>query len=275
MGQRYLMESEAESKRLLVKNYHEKTVQQLIETGIQSMPKGSHFVDAGCGIGHVAEVMGSLLKSSFDSPKITLLDFSETRLSGAKSRLDEDPNVNYRYISCDLTRIPLPSHSVDYVFCRFVFEYLADPQATFDELYRLLKPGGKLVVGDLDYNCMTHYPLDPQLEESLLSLVRTLEENHLFDPYAGRKLYSFFHRAQLEDIHVHFHDHHLFYSDLSPSDEFNWLAKIDRLIEHQKEGTLRFNFDLKAFKQRFFEFLRLPGRFSYTPLILVEGRRPI
>lgn len=269
------MESEAESKRLLVKNYQEKTVEQLIETGIQNLPRGSHFVDAGCGVGHVAEVMGCLLKNSIEIPQITLLDFSEKRLSGAKSRLEKASDVDYHYISCDLTHIPLSSHSVDYVFCRFVFEYLSNPQATFDELYRILKPGGKLVVGDLDYNCMTHYPLDPQIEADLLSLVQTLEEKKLFDPYAGRKLYSFFHRAQLEDIQVHLHDHHLFYGDLSPSDEFNWLAKIDRLIEYQNEGSLRFSFDLKDFKRRFFNFLRFPGRFSYTPLILVEGRRPI
>jgi ubiquinone/menaquinone biosynthesis C-methylase UbiE len=269
------MESEAESKRLLIKNYHEKTARQLIETGIKSLPKGSHFVDAGCGVGHVAEMMGSLLKDSFERPAITLLDLSEKRLFAAKSRLEGDPNVDYRYLSCDLTRVPLPSHSVDYLLCRFVFEYLADPQATFDELYRLVKPGGKLVVGDLDYNCMTHYPLDPRLEEELSSLVRTLQENRLFDPYAGRKIYSFFHRARLEDIRVHFYDHHLFYGELSPADEFNWLSKIDQLIVCQEEGTIRFSFDLKGFKQRFSEFFRSPGRFSYTPLILVEGKRPI
>ncbi len=275
MGPFYLMESEAETNRLLIKNYHEKTARQLIDTGIQSLPKGSHLVDAGCGIGHVAEMMGGILRDSFERPAITLLDLSKTRLSTAQSRLDGDPNVDYRYLSCDLTRhIPLPSHSVDFAVCRFVFEYLADPQAAFDELYRILKPGGKLVVGDLDYNCMTHYPLDPRLEADLSSLVGTLQENRLFDPYAGRKIYSFFHRARLEGIRVHFYDHHLFYGDLAPTDEFNWLAKIDRLIEHQKEGTIRFPFDLTDFKRKFFEFLRSPGRFSYTPLILVEGRRP-
>jgi SAM-dependent methyltransferase len=275
MGPFYLMESEAESNRLLVKNYHGKTARQLIETGIESLPEGSHLVDAGSGVGHVAEVMGGILKRSFERPPITLLDLSEKRLSAAKSRLDQDPNVDYRYITCDLTRhIPLPSQSADFVVCRFVFEYLSDPQAAFSELVRILKPGGKLVVGDLDYNCMTHYPLDPRLEEDLLSLVRTLQENRLFDPCAGRKIYSFFHRAQMDGVKVHFHDHHLFYGDLSPTDEFNWLAKIDRLIEHQKEGTIRFEFDLAEFKGKFFEFLRSPGRFSYTPLILVEGRRP-
>lgn len=276
MGPFYLMESEAESKRLLVKSDHEKTAQQLIATGITSLKKGPHLVDAGCGVGHIAEVMGDILKDSFELPKITLLDLSEKRLAAAKSRLNSDENADYEYIQCDLTHhIPLPSQSVDFVVCRFVFEYLSNPQAAFDELYRIVKPGGKLIVGDLDYNCMTHYPLDTQTEKELLSLVKTLQENHLFNPYAGRTLYSFFHRAHLDDLKVHFYAHHLFYGNLPETDEFNWLAKLDRMIEHQMDGTIRFDFDLKGFKQKFFEFLKSPGRFSYTPLILVEGKRPL
>lgn len=276
MGPFYLMESEAESKRLLVKNYHKKTAEQLIASGITSLKKGSHLVDAGCGVGHIAEVMADLLRDPFELPKITLLDLSEKRLSAAKSRLDADENVDYEYIQCDLTRhIPLPSQSVDFVVCRFVFEYLSKSQAAFDELYRIVKPGGKLIIGDLDYNCMTHYPLDTQTEKELLSLVKTLYENRLFDPYAGRTLYSFFHRAQLDDLKVHFYAHHLFYGNLPENDEFNWLAKIDRMIEYQKDGTIQFDFDLIEFKQRFFEFLKSSERFSYTPLILVEGKRPL
>jgi ubiquinone/menaquinone biosynthesis C-methylase UbiE len=271
----YLMESEAESKRLLVKSNHEKTAEQLIATGLVSLKKGSRIVDAGSGVGHVAEVAGSLLKYSFELPQINLLDLSYERLSAAKSRLDADREVDYSYTTCDLTRhIPLPSESVDYVFCRFVFEYFFEQQAAFNELYRILKPGGKLVIGDLDYNCMTHYPLDASLEKNLLSLVGTLEKKCLFDPYAGRKIYSFFHRAQLEDIKVHFYAHHLFYGSLPGSDEFNWLAKLERMIEHQKKGTIEFDFDVREFTQKFHEFLKSPGRFSYTPLILVEGRKP-
>ncbi len=274
MGPFYLMESETEAKRLLIKSDHRKTAVQLKATGILSLEDGALVVDAGSGVGHVAEVMGRLLKQKSNSPHVTLLDYSADRLAEAKQRLLADQQVNYQYVSCDLGHIPLASESVDYLFCRFVFEYLADPQTVFNELYRIVKPGGKLVIGDLDYNCMTHYPLYPKLEEGLFSVVRILQENNLLDPHAGRKLYSFFHRAQLADIKVHFYAHHLFYGELSEADEFNWLAKLDRLMEHQKKGTIQFDFDLMGFKNLFLDFLKSPGRFSYTPLILVEGRKP-
>ncbi len=270
----YLMESETETKRLKTIRNWDRIQQQLVATGILSLQGSPHVVDAGSGIGEVAEVMGDLLKEDFDLPLVTLLDYSAERHAEAKRRLGSEKRVRYQHILCDLESIPLEPGCADYVICRFVFEYLSDPQGVFNELARILKPGGKLVVGDLDYNCLTHYPLDPKLEEDLLRVVEALQANNFFDPYIGRKLYSFFHRARLEDIQVHFSAHHLFYGDLSATDEFNWTAKIDRLIELQRRETVRLDLDLEKFKERFFEFLKSPGRFSYTPLILVEGRRP-
>ncbi len=271
----YLMESETEAERLRIKSDRGKIHDQLIATGIRSVPASPHVVDAGCGIGEVAGVMGDILGKDFEDPRISLLDFSLERLRTAKHRLTAGPGIHYQYLPCDLNHIPMKSNCADYVFCRFVFEYLPEPQAVFDELLRLLKPGGKLVLGDLDYNCMTHYPLEAGLESELTRLMETLRQNKLFDPYAGRKLYSFFHRASLEEIKVHFQAHHLFYGSLSDADEFNWLAKVDQLIQLERKGSIRPGLDLNGFKAKVHRFLTSPGRFSYTPLILVEGRRPL
>lgn len=267
----YLMESDKEAERLHIKSKAEKTREQLIDTDILSLGPDSLILDAGSGIGHAAEVIGELLHEHGLESRVGLLDQSEKRLAAARIRLEKDPKAKYDYIPCDLTDIPLESNSVDYIFCRFVFEYLQDPQAVFDELFRVLKPGGKLVLGDLDYNCMTHYPLDPQLEADLDHVMKALQAKGFFDPYMGRKLYSYFFRSGLARIRVHFYAHHLFYGDLAPEDEFNWLAKLDRLIELEQKGVLKLQIDPERFKKSIYEFLKFPGRFSYTPLILVEG----
>jgi SAM-dependent methyltransferase len=163
---------------------------------------------------------------------------------------------------------------VDYVFCRFVFEYLSEPQKVFDELVRILKPGGKLVVGDLDYNSMTHYPVDSILEEDFNRLMGFLRSNKFLDPFVGRKLYRFFYKADFKEIKIRVEAHHLFYGPMSTTEELNWLAKLEQLTELQKKGTIPPEIDLEGFKTRFRKFLNLPDRFSYTPLILVEGRKP-
>ncbi len=269
----YLMESDKESERLQIKSKAEKTREQLIDTGILSLEPGAFILDAGSGIGHAAEVIGDLLGEHGLASRVALLDQSEKRLAAARARMEVDPKSKYDYIPCDLTDIPLESDSADYIFCRFVFEYLQDPQAVFDELFRVLKPGGKLVLGDLDYNCMTHYPMDPQLEADLNDVMKALQDNQFFDPFMGRKIYSYFYRSGLNDIRVNFYAHHLFYGVLAPEDEFNWLAKLDRLIELEQKGTLKLKIDVERFKKNIHEFVKFPGRFSYTPLILVEGTK--
>jgi hypothetical protein len=41
---------------------------------------------------------------------------------------------------------------------------------------------------DLDYNCLTHYPLPVKMEKILVKLMKLLETRFNFDAFAGRKL---------------------------------------------------------------------------------------
>ena len=41
--------------------------------------------------------------------------------------------------------MPFKSNTVDLVSMRFVMEHIANPEVLFEELYRVLKPGGKLL----------------------------------------------------------------------------------------------------------------------------------
>jgi len=45
----------------------------------------------------------------------------------------------------DLNRLPLPDASVDLIMSRSVFEHLTDPDSVYQELARVLKPGGRVV----------------------------------------------------------------------------------------------------------------------------------
>jgi ubiquinone/menaquinone biosynthesis C-methylase UbiE len=48
--------------------------------------------------------------------------------------------------SCDLRRLPFASEAFDIVTLNYVAEHLEEPEATFEELTRVLRPGGTLVV---------------------------------------------------------------------------------------------------------------------------------
>jgi len=268
------MESAREAERLLIKGDRKSTREQLILTGFDKLPSGAHIVDAGCGAGFVSDVMAELAEETRNPMRMTLADGSKQRLEVATSRLAKYTSLSIEPQECNLALIPLEDNCADYVFCRFVFEYLPNQEQVFNELLRITKPGGRLVIGDLDYNCLSHYPLDPDIEKNLKWTIDMLHSKNVFDPYAGRRLYSFFFNNKMRGVKPHVIPHHLFYGRLSDEDRFNWDAKLRQIEELNAKKVINVPFDLKDFRTRFMKFLESPGRFSYTPLILVEGVKP-
>ena len=51
-----------------------------------------------------------------------------------------------RVVYSNLERLPFASASFDLVTCNMVVEHLADPTAVFKEFYRVLRPGGKVIL---------------------------------------------------------------------------------------------------------------------------------
>jgi ubiquinone/menaquinone biosynthesis C-methylase UbiE len=271
MSSVYLMEGENEALRLAIKDKAEETRKQLLLTGLpEYLQAGAQIVDAGTGVGVVAEQMAEIAENSQTQPHLILLDASKDRLEVAKQRL-----APYRcektFLPCDLTRIPLPDNSVDYLFCRFVFEYLSDQRAVFAEFKRIMKPGGKLVIADLDNNSTAHYPLSADLQSKLDRIIRKIQDSGTFDFQAGRKLFHYFYENQFADIQVHAAMHHLFFGEVGDNDDFNWSTKLQRLVEMQNKGLIDMEFSVADFAADFLAFFRSPGRFSYTPLFIVEG----
>ena len=271
MNFKYLMEREDESIRLVRKDRAQATVSQLIDTGIQELGENPHIVDAGSGAGVVAMWMADITSQTRNDVTISLLDGSAERLATAENNLLPYSSIGKQFIKCNLEDIPVPNDNVDYLFCRFVFEYLENPTKVFKEFQRIVKPGGKVVIGDLDNNSVSHFPLPSNLQFQLDELVKEIENRKLLDFHAGRKLYSYFYNNNFDAIKAHIYGHHLFYGELSENDEHNWSTKLDQMIRYQDRGDLVLEFDLRAFKLQFMEFLKSPGRFSYTPLVIIEG----
>lgn len=48
-------------------------------------------------------------------------------------------------VVCDITKLPFIDNSVDYILNIAVLEHVPNPQAVISEMYRILKPGGKLL----------------------------------------------------------------------------------------------------------------------------------
>ena len=124
----------------------------------------------------------------------------------------------------------------DLIWVRFVLEYnRAESLDIIKNLDAVLKPGGCLCLLDLDYNCLSHYPLPANMEKILVELIKLLETRFNFDAYAGRKLYSYLYDLGYQNVALHLLPHHLFYGKVRTEDIFNWVKKVEVVSQKAKE----------------------------------------
>jgi len=256
----YLMEGPAEAARLEAKTDARLTRRLLRLTRLS---KGARALDAGAGTGAVAREMVRLVGPT---GAVVALDGSIDRLSEGRRLALESSPVPVSFLVGDLRHVPMRSESLDYVWCRFVFEYLSDPAEVFDELLRLVKPGGKLVIGDLDGNGIFHHPFPEDLSEAMKRLEAGLRGR--FDPSMGRKLYRFFWERKLGNIRTHLFPYNVYAGRASTAAIANWDQKLEVLkpIGEKIFGT----FPYSQFRSRFLDFLSREDTLSYSVLFLAE-----
>jgi ubiquinone/menaquinone biosynthesis C-methylase UbiE len=102
----------------------------------------SVVVDLGAGTGFLAEALAPRVAH------VHAVDSSVEMLSKARAKLSRRPNVEFHL--AEGTRIPLPDGSVDAVLANMYLHHAPDPGAAVREAARLLKPGGRVVITDLD-----------------------------------------------------------------------------------------------------------------------------
>jgi SAM-dependent methyltransferase len=102
---------------------------------------GARALDIGCGGGIYTKAMLAL-----GAAEVTGVDFSAAMLEGARQNVAGDSRV--RFVQGDACRTGLPDGCADVLLERALIHHLSDLPAAFREAYRLLAPGGTLVVQD-------------------------------------------------------------------------------------------------------------------------------
>ena len=103
--------------------------------------------DIGCGTGTISRWMAAHIGST---GQVDSIDISEEQIEVARnspSAPDSAP-IHYRVGSAYDPR--LPAQEYDIVFCRLVLCHLREPEKALDQMARLLKPGGRVVLIDMD-----------------------------------------------------------------------------------------------------------------------------
>lgn len=112
--------------------------EKLILKILKDLPK-TEMLELGCGTGHWTNVF---INQGFN---VTALDISDEMLKYAHSK-----NLNAQFIKADSENIPFPENSYSLISSITMLEFVNDQDQVLEEIYRVLKPGGNLVLGCLN-----------------------------------------------------------------------------------------------------------------------------
>jgi len=107
-----------------------------------SLQKGSSLLDVGCGWGLLLQTLSQKDKSL----KLFGIDISPEMVKVAKRNFQNSKQVEIKEGSAD--KLPYKSNSFDNVTCILSFHHHPDSQQSLREMYRVLKPKGRLYLFD-------------------------------------------------------------------------------------------------------------------------------
>lgn len=130
-----------------------------IEYGLED---GKSIVEIGSGPGFVTEK----ILQSFPNVQITLVEREPLFVDYSGKYLSEAGYENFDIINKSIMNTELPDNKFDIAIIRLLLEHLPDPVNAVKEVYRILKPGGKAIFVDNDFemHIMT-YPRIPELRD--------------------------------------------------------------------------------------------------------------
>jgi SAM-dependent methyltransferase len=102
-------------------------------------PAPSRIADVGCGTGSLAVLMASA------GHVVLGLDLSAAMVQRASAKA-RAAHVEADFVVGDAACPPWPEASFDVVLCRHVLWALTDPAAAIDQWFRILRPGGRLLL---------------------------------------------------------------------------------------------------------------------------------
>jgi arsenite methyltransferase len=157
---------------------------------------GDRVLDVGCGPGfYVTEMLEVVGRGG----SIVGVDGSADMLAVAAKRAQGHDNVEFH--EADATSLPVPDASFDRAIAVQVLEYVRDIPAALAELRRTLRPGGRVLVWDVDWATVSWRASDGELMKRVLSAW----DKHLTHPSLPRELAPRLRDAGFEHIQMDAH----------------------------------------------------------------------
>jgi ubiquinone/menaquinone biosynthesis C-methylase UbiE len=258
----YIMDDPREAARLEAKVDPEAWVQKYMA---RHLLRGMEVLSVGCGPGVILGAICAL----YPSVRGTGLDISPDRIEEAMRKNRDNPPA--RFVCGDAHAMKFPAGSFDVVYCRMLLQYLREKERAVAEMVRVCKPGGTVLLQDLDGQLLWHYPEDPGLQRALEKTMKALG-NTGFDPFVGRKLFSLAQKAGLEKLNVQVECYHLIAGEITPDVRKQWELKLE-IAQPQMARIFGSEMEARQHSRSFLEYLSRPDTLTYSTVFTVTGEK--
>jgi len=177
---------------LLAEIFRPTTLRLLTDAGLR---RGDRCLDLGCGGGHVALDMarivgpaGSVTGTDFD-PRIVELARQDAQHAGVG---------NLEYHVADARAFD--GGPFDLIYARFLLSHLGEPEKVLAHVRQLARPGGRIVLEDIDMSGSYCHPHDPAHGRYVELYTEAVRRNG-GDADLGRRLPLIARAAGLRDVH--------------------------------------------------------------------------
>ena len=157
--------------------------------------KGESVLDVGSGPGFLA---AEVAEATGPTGSVCGVDVSEPMIDLARRHCAQLPWITFSH--ADATDLPFPDNSFDAAISTQVLEYIPDVDAALAEVHRVLRPAGRVVIVDTDWDSIVWHSDN----RSLMDRILTVWEEHAAYPFLPRTLSQRLARAgfdvQLQEV---------------------------------------------------------------------------
>lgn len=235
----------------------------LLQNGLSD---GMAVLEIGSGPGYITEQLLKRLPTS----KITSVEIDPDFVEFSTGYLADKAGGRSTVIKADILETGLPDASFDFAIARLVFQHISDPQAAAKEIMRMLKPGGKLVVLDVDDAIWGI--VDPMVPELAYVLDQHAQEQKSEggNRFIGRQLWRILKSAGFAELDL---GALVVHSDEIGIDPFLPQIDLDEMRTMVTSGFITEE-DVQRVQSAFRNFLQSPYPYAMLQMLTMIGVKP-
>lgn len=227
---------------------------------------GLSVLELGSGPGFITRQLLPLVPNS----PITCVEIDRTLLDQAELQLPPGASQRVRLVEGSVMAMPLEPEQFDLAYARLLFQHLPDPLGAAQEIWRVLKPGGKLIICDVDDGLFGLF--QPPLPEfaPVLEAFGRAQAARGGNRQIGRRLWQTLKAAGFSQIELEVVASHSAEGGVAP-----FLRHIDpdRMRSLVTQGLLAAE-DLERYRAALTAFAASPDAYTLWLMVMICGEKP-